>query len=154
MDERILDSWLLRPWATGRRAKVLREFVLLRAAMMCFCTTLYCGIPVVLVLVLIGPSKQLPFGPSGISWLDIVPRLYGFGWWDGRMSRWKFIWFKSAFAATVALICVVVGYAAGTSRVLLKDIAQRIHRLEKATLAELLPHPVHLSHLHCSCVVA
>jgi hypothetical protein len=34
--------------------------------------------------------------------------------------------------------------AAGTSRLLLKDITARTQRLEKATLAELLPHPVHL----------
>lgn len=156
VDERILDRWLLRPWATGRRTKALREFVLLRAAMMSLCTTLYCGVPVLIVLVLIGPQKQLPFGPSGISWLGIVPRLYGFGWWDGRMSRWVFIWIKCSFAATVASICVIVGYAAGTSRVLLRDIATRTHRLEKATLAELLPHPVHLvasTLFVCGCVI-
>lgn len=156
VDEKILDRWLLRPWATGRRTKALREFVLLRSAMMGLCTTIYCGVPVVIVLMLIGPKKQLPFGPSGISWLDIVPRLYGFGWWDGRMSRWTFIWIKSSFAATVASICVIVGYAAGTSRVLLRDITERTRRLENATMAELLPHPVHLvasTLFVCGCVV-
>jgi hypothetical protein len=156
VDERILDRYFLRPWATGRRTKALREFVLLRAAMMGFCTTLYCGLPVVLVLVAIGPEKQLPFGSSGISWLGIVPRLYGTGWWDGRMSRWTFIWVKSAFAVAVGMICVVVGYAAGTSRVLLGDITARTRRLEKATLAELLPHPVHLvssTLFICGCVI-
>ena len=156
VDERILDRWLLRPWATGRRTKALREFVLLRAAMMSLCTTLYCGVPVLIVLVLIGPHKQLPFGPSGISWLGIVPRMYGFGWWDGRMSRWTFIWIKCSFAATVASICVIVGYAAGTSNRAVRDIATRTHRLEKATLAELLPHPVHLvasTLFVCGCVI-
>ena len=40
VDERILERWLLRPWATGSKVKALREFVLVRAAMMGFCTTL------------------------------------------------------------------------------------------------------------------
>lgn len=97
-------------------------------------------------LIVIGPEKQLPFGPDGygFGWLGVVPRFWGVGWWDGTMDRWTFVWFKSVFAVTVGLICVVVGYAAGTSRVLLKDITERTQRLEKATLAELLPHPVHL----------
>jgi hypothetical protein len=40
VDERILERWLLRPWATGSKVKALREFVLVRAAMMGLCTTL------------------------------------------------------------------------------------------------------------------
>lgn len=63
-----------------------------------------------MVMIIIGPEKQLPFGPAGISWLGIVPRFWGFGWWDGTMARWTFVWFKSVFAVTVGLVCVVVGY--------------------------------------------
>jgi len=144
VDERLLDRWFFLPWATGRRTKTLRQFPLLRAAMMGVCTTFYCGLPTVIVLIVIGPQKQLPFGPHGIPWLDIVPRFWGFGWWDGNMSRWDFIWFKSTFAVGIGAICVVVGYAAGTSRLLLRDITERTRRLERTPLVELLPHPVHV----------
>ena len=144
VDERLLDRWFFLPWATGRRTKTLRQFPLLRAAMMGVCTTFYCGLPTVIVLIVIGPQKQLPFGPHGIPWLDIVPRFWGFGWWDGNMSRWDFIWFKSTFAVGIGVICVVVGYAAGTSRLLLRDITERTRRLERTPLVELLPHPVHV----------
>ena len=60
------------------------------------------------------------------------------------MSRWDFIWFKSTFAVGIGAICVVVGYAAGTSRLLLRDITERTRRLERTPLVELLPHPVHV----------
>lgn len=141
VDEAILDRWFLRPWPTGRRIKLLRQFVILRAVMMGLACTIIIGVPTVCVLILIGPADQPIFGQAGIGWLGITPTVHGFGWWDGNFDRWTFVWVKSSFACALGVISVVVGYAAGTSRELVSDITEKEARFARTPMADLLPNP-------------
>jgi hypothetical protein len=125
VDEAILSRWFFRPWPTGRKLKILRTFVIVRAVAMGLACLCFLGVPVILVFILIGPSKQLPLGVHGWPWLGVVPRLSGFGWWDGNFDRWDFIWFKSSFAVVIGVLSTVVGYAAGTSRQLVLDMHEK-----------------------------
>jgi len=94
-----------------------------------------------LIFIVIGPRNQHPLGTSN-GWWGWTPTVHGLGWWDARFDRFDFVWFKSSFALAIGLLTTFVGYAAGTSRQLVRDMREAKRARETALLADLLPHPV------------
>ena len=91
----LLETWWVRPWATGRTSARCRKFIWLRAFAIAAQVTCYMALPLTLLVLLV----------YELHWTS----------WDGGMDPSFFLVLCIVWKEVVAFTCVTIGYLAATS---------------------------------------